>query len=283
MALPLVPIALLVVGAVLLLIYAQQKGLLGRKRGVPVLDPKEWKEFPLVEKIPVSPNTALYRFALPHADDILGLPIGNHISISAEINGKVVTRAYTPTSSDDDLGHFDLMIKTYEMGAISKWISLLKPGQKVRIKGPRGQFKYHASLSRELGMIAGGTGITPMLQIIRAALKTHLDLTKLSLIYANVNHEDILLKKELDELAQAHKHRFKVYYVLNNPPEGWTGGVGFVSKQMIHEHLPPTDHNIKILMCGPAPMIGAMKKHLHELGYPAPNTISKLADQVFCF
>ncbi|KZT57070.1 ferredoxin reductase-like protein [Calocera cornea HHB12733] len=282
MAIPLVPIVLVLVGAVLAFVYAQQKGIFG-PRGKPVLDPKEWKEFPLVEKIPVSPNTALYRFALPRKDDILGLPIGNHIAISAEIGGKVIVRSYTPTSSDDDLGHFDLMVKTYEQGAISKWLSLLTIGQKVRVKGPRGQFKYHMSLSREMGMIAGGTGITPMLQIIRAALKNPLDLTKLSLIYANVNPEDILLKKELDELAQAHKHRFKVYYVLNNPPEGWTGGVGFVSKEMIHEHLPPTDHNIKILMCGPAPMITAMKKHLGELGYPSPNTISKLQDQVFCF
>lgn len=99
-------------------------------------------------------------------------------------------------------------------------------------------------------MIAGGTGITPMLQIVRAALKNTTDTTKLSLIYANVNHEDILLKKELDELASQHSNRFKVYYVLNNPPAGWTGGVGFVTREQIQEYLPSTDHNIKILMCG---------------------------------
>jgi hypothetical protein len=52
-----------------------------------------------------------YRFALPHPSDVLGLPIGQHISVSAEINGKDVMRSYTPTSSDDDLGHFDLLIK----------------------------------------------------------------------------------------------------------------------------------------------------------------------------
>jgi cytochrome-b5 reductase len=93
----------------------------------PVLDPKEWKQFPLKEKIVVSPNTAMfvvcchclhhididdrYRFALPHPSDVLGLPIGQHISVSAEINGKEIMRSYTPTSSDDDLGHFDLLIK----------------------------------------------------------------------------------------------------------------------------------------------------------------------------
>lgn len=190
-------------------------------------------------------------------------------------------RSYTPTSSDDDRGHFDLLIKVcsftclpstclitskkysfspffvhillyqaYEKGNISRYVSLLKIGDKVRIKGPKGQFTYHPSLSRELGMIAGGTGITPMLQIIRAALKNPLDRTKLSLIYANVNYEDILLKKELDELAEKYPGRFRVYYVLNNPPEGWTGGVGFVSKQQIEERLPGTDENIKILLCG---------------------------------
>jgi cytochrome-b5 reductase len=99
-------------------------------------------------------------------------------------------------------------------------------------------------------MIAGGTGITPMLQIIRAALKNPGDSTKLSLIYANVNFEDILLKKELDDLAAIHADRFKVYYVLNNPPANWDGGVGFVSQEQIKEHLPPTNHDIKILLCG---------------------------------
>lgn len=99
-------------------------------------------------------------------------------------------------------------------------------------------------------MIAGGTGITPMLQIIRAALKNPLDSTKLSLIYANVNVDDILLRAELNELAEKHAHRFKVYYVLNNPPPQWKGGVGFVTKGQIEQHLPPSDHNIKILLCG---------------------------------
>jgi ferredoxin-NADP reductase len=56
-------------------------------------------------------NASSYRFALPHPNDVLGLPIGQHISVQAAINGKELVRSYTPTSSDDDLGRFDLMIK----------------------------------------------------------------------------------------------------------------------------------------------------------------------------
>lgn len=221
-----------------------------------------------------------YRFALPDPKDVLGLPIGQHISVQAEIAGKDIMRSYTPTSSDDDLGHFDLLIKSYEKGNISRYFSLLKLGDKVRVKGPKGQFIYTSSLSRHLGMIAGGTGITPMLQIVRAAMKNPLDRTKISLIYANVNLEDILLKTELDELAEKYLGRFTVYYVLNNAPEGWKGGVGFVSKAQIEEHMPKTSEDIKVLLCGPPPMMTAMKKHLDELKYPAPRTVSKLADQV---
>ncbi|KAI0036694.1 NADH-cytochrome b5 reductase [Vararia minispora EC-137] len=247
------------------------------------LDPKVWKSFRLKEKIVISPNTAVYRFALHGPKDILGLPIGQHIAISAEINGKEIMRSYTPTSSDEDRGHFDLLVKAYEKGNISRYISLLKIGDSIRVKGPKGQFNYAPGLVNAIGMIAGGTGITPMLQIIRAVCRNPADRTKLSLIYANVNYEDILLKKELDDLVAANPDRLKVYYVLNNPPANWTGGVGFVTKDQIETHLPATDSKIKVLLCGPPPMMTAMKKHLQELKYPAPRTISKLEDQVFLF
>jgi ferredoxin-NADP reductase len=52
-----------------------------------------------------------YRFALPRGDDVLGLPIGQHIVLSATIDGKEVSRSYTPTSSDNDKGYFELIIK----------------------------------------------------------------------------------------------------------------------------------------------------------------------------
>ncbi|KAG8834162.1 NADH-cytochrome b5 reductase [Serendipita sp. 399] len=252
----------------------------GKSKRKPVLDAAEWKEFPLVKKTAVSHNTAIYRFALPSPDDILGLPIGQHISVQAELNGKNITRSYTPTSSDDDRGHFDLMVKTYEKGNISQYLSTVSVGQKVRIKGPKGQFHYRPGISRHLGMIAGGTGITPMLQIIRAILKNHSDKTQVSLIYANVTFDDILLKEELDHLAEAHPDRFTVYYVLNEPPvDGWDGGVGFVTKDIIKHHMPAPKDDIKVLLCGPPPMMTAMKTYIADLGYETPRAVSKLVDQ----
>ncbi|BGP40903.1 NADH-cytochrome b5 reductase [Rhodotorula kratochvilovae] len=248
----------------------------------PALDPKQWQRFKLIDKIVLSPNTAIYRFALPKGR-VLGLPIGQHVSVSATIDGKLVQRSYTPTSSDDDVGFFDLLIKSYPTGNISRHFGQLKVGDYVDVKGPKGQMHYTPAFAKNIGMIAGGTGITPMLQIIRAALKNPQDKTNLSLIYANVTEADILLKKELDDLAAKHPDRFRVYYVLNNPPEGWKGGVGFVTKEMIEEHLPAHAEDHKALLCGPPPMVSAMSKALESIGWPAPRAVSKMVDGVFKF
>lgn len=173
-----------------------------------------------------------YKFNLPRPSDILGLPIGQHVSIAASIDGKDIIRSYTPTSSDADLGHFNLLIKSYPTGNISKFIGNLKIGQTIRARGPKGHFVYTPNMVRAFAMISGGTGITPMLQIMRAIAENPEDKTQVDLIFANVNFEDILLKEDLDELAATHSN-IRVHYVLNNPPEGWTGGVGFVTADMI--------------------------------------------------
>ncbi|KAI4126920.1 MAG: hypothetical protein LQ341_006837, partial [Variospora aurantia] len=76
---------------------------------------------------------------------------------------------------------------------------------------------------------------------------------------------------------------FRVHYVLNNPPEKWDGGVGFCTPEMIKEKLPAPAKDIKVLICGPPPMVSAMKKATDSLGYEKPRPVSKLQDQVFCF
>jgi cytochrome-b5 reductase len=180
-----------------------------------------------------------YRFSLPTVNSVLGLPIGQHISISAPIGpeGKEIMRSYTPISSDWDRGYFDLLIKSYPTGNISKYMAGLKVGESIKVKGPKGAMVYQPNMVRHFGMIAGGTGITPMLQVIRAVIRGRAknggtDKTKIDLIFANVNQEDILLKDDLDELV-AEDDNFNIYYVLNNPPEKWDGGVGFVTADMI--------------------------------------------------
>lgn len=155
----------------------------------------------------------------------------------------------------------------YPQGRMSHHFREMCEGDYLAVKGPKGRFKYQPGQVRAFGMLAGGTGITPMFQVARAILENPCDKTKIHLIYANDTYEDILLKEELDSFAQSFPDQFHVYYVLNQPPEIWDGGVGFVSKEMIQTHCPAPASDIQVLRCGPPPMNKAMAAHLDELGY----------------
>ncbi|KAK6247521.1 hypothetical protein QUC31_019086 [Theobroma cacao] len=232
------------------------------------LDPEEFKEFKLVKRTQLSHNVAEFKFALPTPTSVLGLPIGQHMSCRGkDQHGDDVVKAYTPTTLDSDLGYFELVIKMYPQGRMSHHFREMREGDYLAVKGPKGHFKYQPGQVRAFGMLAGGTGITPMFQVARAILENPNDKTNIQLIYANVTYEDILLKEELDELASKFPNRMSVYYVLNQPPEGWDGGVGFVSKEMIQAYCPAPAQDIQILRCGPPPMNKAMAAHLEALGY----------------
>lgn len=138
----------------------------------------------------------------------------------------------------------------------------LVPGTTVKIKGPKGQMVYTPNMVREIGMLAGGTGITPMLQIVRAIMKNPIDRTKVTLIYANVATNDILLRDDLEKLAAAYPEKFRLHLVVEKETLGvWKGGIGFISADMIKEYCPAPSGDIKILICGPPPMVAPMKKH----------------------
>ncbi|KAK8683286.1 hypothetical protein V6N13_039351 [Hibiscus sabdariffa] len=232
------------------------------------LDPEEFKEFKLVERTQLSHNVAKFKFALPTPTSVLGLPIGQHMSCKGkDQNGEDVVKPYTPTTLDSDLGYFELVIKMYPQGRMSHHFREMHVGDYLAVKGPKGRFKYQPGQVRAFGMLAGGTGITPMFQVARAILENPNDKTNIHLIYANVAYEDILLKEELDELTSRYPDRMSVSYVLNQPPEEWDGGVGFISKEMIQVRCPAPAEDIKILRCGPPPMNKAMATHLEALGY----------------
>ena len=217
----------------------------------------------------------------------LGLAAGQHIAIRATIQGKSVQRNYTPISSDWQRGYFELMIKTYPDGNISKYMDGLGIGDLVEISGPRGRYLYKANQRTQLCMIAGGTGITPMLQIIRQVFRDPKDRTELFLIFANVTLQDILLKTELDELASEHPNRFAIKYVLNVDPSDetnrWSGGIGFVTAEVIRAHFPPAHSDMQILLCGPPPMVKAVSDACASLGYNPAGTVSSPADMIFKF
>eukprot|EP00249_Psilotum_nudum_P028968 c3901_g1_i1 orf=375-1412(-) len=233
------------------------------------LNPKEWLQFQLQQIERVSHNTRIFRFAFD-PDETLGLEVASclltrvQMGTAADGRPNYVIRPYTPISDSDAKGYFDLMVKIYPEGKMSKYIGSLNPGDTLEVKGPISKFPYTPNMKKNIGMIAGGTGITPMLQVVNKILNAEDDYTKVSLIYANISPEDILLKEKLDGLAAGHPN-FKVYYVVDNPTKDWKGGVGYISKDMILKGLPLPSNDTIILVCGPPGMMN------HVSGDKAPD------------
>ncbi|XP_040312935.1 NADH-cytochrome b5 reductase 2 [Herpailurus yagouaroundi] len=264
-----------------------------RKRCITLQDSETKYPLPLIEKEQISHNTRRFRFGLPSPDHVLGLPVGNYIHLLATIDGALVVRAYTPVSSDDDQGFVDLIIKVYfknvhpnypEGGKMTQYLENMKIGDTVLFRGPTGRLFYHEpgkfsikpyktsdpeeKVVSHLGMIAGGTGITPMLQLIRHITKNPDDRTRMSLIFANQTEEDILVRKELEEVARTNPEQFSLWYTLDRPPVGWKYSSGYITANMIKEHLPPPGQSTFILVCGPLPLIQtAAHPNLEKLGY----------------
>ncbi|XP_011420571.1 NADH-cytochrome b5 reductase 3-like isoform X2 [Crassostrea angulata] len=263
------------------------------KSPITLQDPNTKYPLKLVDKEEVSHDTRKFRFALPSPEHILGLPVGQHIYLTARIDGQLVIRPYTPVTSDDDKGYMDLVIKVYfknvhpkfpEGGKMSQYLENMSIGDFIDVRGPNGLLVYEGKgvfkvrpdkksppetvTARNVGMIAGGTGITPMLQLVREVLKDPEDKTNLFLLFANQTEDDILLRTELEDIQAIHPDRFQLWYTIDRPTEGWKYSKGFVSDEMIKHHLPPPSSDTVILMCGPPPMINfACQPNLDKLGY----------------
>lgn len=256
----------------------------------------------------VSHDTIRLRFELPDGYR-LGLPIGKHIQVRAngyttirkvpgrwngnldlEANLTSISRKYTPVSNATD-NCVDLVVKVYgecdefvDGGKMSQYLKGLAIGDCIEVNGPIGMHEYLGngkfstlggkviSMSK-VGMFAGGTGITPMYQLISTILSDPNDHTHISMIYANKTENDILMREELDELAKLHGDRFKLWYTVCNPPDNkpWMYSKGFVTADMIEEHIlkDVTDYSrdLGILICGPPGFVQyACKNNLKVLG-----------------
>lgn len=250
------------------------------------LNPKKWIDFELIEKTEISSDTRLFRFKLQSPEHRLGLPVGYHMFIQAVIDGKMVMRAYTPVSSDDDVGSFTLCIKVYfagvhpkfpDGGKMSQYMEAMSIGDMLKVKGPLGHFEYKGKgrfivkgkqrVASRIGLLCGGTGLTPAYQVMKAVHKDLDDPTEVFLIYANQTEGDILMREELDKMA-AERDNIHVWYTLDRPTEDWKYSTGFISEEMVREHMPAAGDDSYIGMCGPAPMINfACIPNLRKIGY----------------
>ncbi|OCH89836.1 nitrate reductase [Obba rivulosa] len=259
------------------------------------LRPKAWKPVQLTEFMRVNHDSYLYRFSFPgQSNQSLGLSVGQHVFVrlKRKDTGELVQRAYTPVSRENTVGGIEFLIKLYLPcsdfpvgGKMSTGLNQLRIGDTVELKGPLGSFiwkgcgtAFWKGLSRrvrEVGMVCGGSGITPILQVLRSILHdTHDAETRTWLIYANKTEADILCRDELHELQALHGARFRIHHTLSHAPPGWRYSFGRIDDLMLSLHLPEPSSEGMILACAPSAMItDALRPGLQRLGWDVERSL----------
>ena len=157
-------------------------------------------------------------------------------------------------------------------GISSSYIFSLKPGDKVMVSGPFGEFHPILDSGREMLYVGGGAGMAPLRSHILHLLKT-LKITdrKISYWYGARSKNEIFYEEDFRELEREFPN-FSFHIALSDPlPEdNWTGPVGFIHNVILNNYL--KDHeapeDVEYYMCGPGPMAKAVEKMLNDLGVP---------------
>merc|ERR1712232_732912 len=113
---------------------------------------------------------------------------------------------------------------------------------------------------KNITMIAGGTGITPLMQALHAILGTAGDTTVVTMLYGNKTADDILCKAVLNRWEENSAGRLKIHHILSRLPSGepWDGLQGPIDKEKISKYTVPPSEDVLVMVCGPPPMYSSL-------------------------
>lgn len=197
---------------------------------------------------------------------------GQYFTLCVELDGESIRRAYSATSLPGE-PRLALTIKRVPHGRCSNHVNeRVRAGDWLELVGPSGQFAVDPDPARrrDLVLIAGGSGITPIASIAQTLLAREPG-TRLMLLYGNRTSSKIIFAEALERLLAEHPDRFHLRHVLETPPPGWTGGCGLLDADTLRaelQRLAPSPDAL-YFVCGPEPMLHAARQALDARGIEA--------------
>ncbi|MFX1322699.1 MAG: flavin reductase family protein [Promethearchaeota archaeon] len=216
----------------------------------------------------LSHDTKLYRLISANPNKLLApFRAGQYIGLTVEINGVRTSRAFSLVSSPNQLAYYELGIKRKEGGFVSPYIlDNIKFGDILEATEPMGNLYYNRIFhGKDLVFIAGGSGITPFISMLKNISERMLPLN-VWLIFGCLTEKDILFREELQDI-QARRPNIRVKYILSEPGSGWTGACGFITKEEILNEIGSID-NKYFYVVGNRAMYFFIEEQLKAMGVP---------------
>jgi ring-1,2-phenylacetyl-CoA epoxidase subunit PaaE len=200
---------------------------------------------------------------------------GQFLTVHVDVGGETLRRAYSLASPalPDAAPH--VTVKRIADGRASNFINdRMEAGATLRVLGPSGAFTVtpDPAAERHLVMLAGGSGITPIMSIAHTVLALE-PRSRVTLIYGNRSERDVIFLERIEDLVAEHGARLRVDHVLAEPSEGWAGGTGLLDAPTVTARLDAIgvadDDRTEYFVCGPTPMMEAVHDALDARGVPA--------------
>jgi len=188
---------------------------------------------------------------------------GQHLPIEIQIDGELVARRYTLSSSPSRPGKLAISVKRVDGGRVSNWLQdHLQIGDTLKAQTPEGAFYLEDSPEQPLLLLSAGSGVTPMLSMLRY-LSDHNQLKDVVFYHQCSSEEDIPFQEELEALKQQHP-TLKVMLSLSQPSKGWES----LSGRLSVAHLAQIEslHQRQAFVCGPDGFMKNAKSMLIQLG-----------------
>jgi ferredoxin-NADP reductase len=196
---------------------------------------------------------------------------GQHydIRLTAE-DGYQAQRSYSIASEPERTGEIDLTVEKIENGEVSPYFhDVLVPGDLIEVRGPiGGYFVWEPNTKMPLLLIAGGSGIVPLMAILRHRSAIG-DPTEACLLYSSRTFEDIIYHDEFENL-QNRENGLKVFHTLTRKqPAGWKGFSRRIDQEMLEVATKPLGSTFQAFICGPTLLVESAAEELVRLGIPA--------------
>ncbi|HEY6172054.1 MAG TPA: FAD-binding oxidoreductase, partial [Candidatus Kapabacteria bacterium] len=199
---------------------------------------------------------------------------GQYLTLRFHFDGVDIRRSYSICSAPHEIGELRVAVKKVKGGRVSTFINENTTlGDMIEVMTPMGTFtsQMNPTNKKHYILIAGGSGITPMLSILKTVLFAEPE-SKVTLLYANNDEQSVIFRKTIDELVIAYKERVNVLYVLDKPPENYPlllTGIMTVEKlrELVENYVGLTFDN-EFFICGPTPMMDNAMAVLRKLEIP---------------
>ena len=187
-----------------------------------------------------------------------------HLPFDWLLDGQKLTRCYSISSSPTQTGFVEITVKNQPEGRVSAFLNeRARNGLTVEASGPSGRFCFDEHQHNSIVLFAGGSGITPIISMLRYIDDLCLD-TQATLFYSVRAQRDIIFEPELERLEE-RLPKFKQVLVLTRPESGWTGLTGHLSREFIRLRLGEVGSQT-FFMCGPEAFMDHVKGILLSLG-----------------